>query len=61
LTIESFATIGGISELVVSRLSNTGDLLDFTFEAIEQTIALQWALGPMGAAANVKHEIKDDF
>ena len=61
LTIESFATAGGISELVVSRLSNTGDLLDFTFEAIEQTIQLQWALGSPGDPTSAKHEIRGVF
>lgn len=61
LTIESFATGGGISELVVSRLSNTGDLLDFTFEAIEQTIQLQYALGSPGDPTSVRHEIRGNF
>jgi len=61
LTIESFATGGGISELVVSRLSNTGDPLDFTFEAVEQTIQLQWALGDIGDPTSVKHDIRGVF
>ena len=61
LTIESFVTGGGISELVLSRLSDTGDSLDFQFEAIEQTIALQWALGFIGDDPSAKHEYRGDF
>ena len=61
LTIESFVTGGGISELVLSRLSDTGDSLDFQFEAIEQTIAMQWALGFIGDDPSAKHEYRGDF
>ncbi|MEN8761265.1 MAG: DOMON domain-containing protein [Thiogranum sp.] len=61
LTIESFTTAGGISEIVLSRASNTGDPLDFQFEAIEQTIPLQWALGPLGAATSTQHEVRGTF
>jgi len=61
LTIESFTTAGGISEIVLSRASNTGDPLDFQFEAIEQTIPLQWALGPLGAATTTQHEGRGSF
>ena len=61
LTIESFVTGGGTAELVLSRLSNTGDSLDFLFTDIEQTIAMQWALGFTGQAPSQKHEFKGDF
>jgi len=61
LTIESFFTSGGVTELVLSRLSDTGDSLDFRFEAIEQTIAMQWALGALGDPTSAKHELRGDF
>lgn len=61
LTFESFTTGGGVSEIVLSRASDTGDPLDFPFEAIEQTIPLLWALGPEGAATSVEHQIRGGF
>jgi len=61
LTIDSFVTAGGISEIVLLRASNTGDLLDFQFEAIEQTIALQWALGAEGDPTSKRHEFRGAF
>ena len=61
LNLVSFVTAGGTSELVLSRLSDTGDSLDFLFTDIEQTIALQWALGFTGQAPSQKHEFKGDF
>lgn len=61
LTFESFTTGGGVSEIVLSRASDTGDPLDFPFEAIEQTIPLLWALGPVGDATSVEHQIRGGF
>jgi len=61
LTLDSFVTGGGTSEIVLSRASNTGDPLDFQFEAIEQTIAMQWALGALGDPTSTQHELRDDF
>ena len=61
LTIESLFTSGGVTELVLSRLSNTLDPLDFQFEAIEQTIAMQWALGALLDPTSAKHELRGDF
>ena len=61
LTIESFVTGGGVTELVLSRLSDTGDSLDFQFAAIEQTIAMQWALGFAGDDPSLQHELRGDF
>jgi len=61
LTIESFVTGGGTSELLLSRLSDTGDSLDFLFTDVEQTIELQYALGDLGDAPTVKHDIKGVF
>ncbi len=56
-----FDTGDGISQLVVSRDSNTGDDQDFLFVAIEQTIQLQWALGADGDPTSAKHAIKGTF
>ena len=61
LTIESFFTTGGVTELVLSRLSNTLDPLDFLFTDVEQTIAMQWALGAPGDPTSAKHELRGDF
>ncbi len=58
LTIDSFVTGSGISTIVLSRASNTGDSQDFQFAAIEQTISLQWALGPLGADTSTEHDIR---
>ena len=61
LTIDSFVTGGGISELVLSRLSNTGDPFDFLFTDVEQTIAMQWALGADGDPTSKRHEFRGVF
>jgi len=61
LTIDSFVTAGATSTIVLSRASNTGDPLDFQFEAIEQMIPLQWALGDPGDAPTVRHDIRGIF
>jgi len=61
LTRHSFTTAGGVSEILLSRDSNTGDPLDFQFVAIDQTIPMQWALGPTGAATSTRHEERGNF
>ena len=61
LTLESVVTGGGITEIVLSRASDTLDDFDFQFEAIEQTIALQWALGKTGDPTSRRHEFSGTF
>ena len=61
LTIESFFTSGLVTEILLSRASNTGDPLDFQFQAIEETIALQWALGAPGDPTSKRHEFSGVF
>lgn len=62
LTVESFTTGGGVSEIVLSRLSNTGDFNDFWFEAVEQFIPTQWSIGWEGdLEIDAGHEVRGYF
>ena len=54
ITFEDLA--GGSQKVTMSRASDTGDLNDYLFEPIPQSIDLYWALGRVGASTDQKHQ-----
>jgi hypothetical protein len=56
-----FTTGGGISQLTVTRLSDTGDPFDDVFTAVPQVLEVQYALGFIGGPVIEQHEVRGYF
>ena len=61
LTVQSFTTGGGVSELTVTRLSNTGDPNDFRFTPVPQTIDVIYGVGFEGQPPSFNPEFSGIF
>jgi hypothetical protein len=54
ITFEDLA--GDLQKVTMSRASDTGDLNDYLFEPIPQSIDMNWALGRVGASTDQRHQ-----